>query len=245
MKVIDLLGSLLISIKAKHCKKRKRQAVGGLKKELYSKTLRIIVGDEGEFVGVSPDATIEKSAIIDPSASIAPGVYVGDGVRIGANSRILPNATILHNTIIGEYVSIGPGAVVGGDGYGYYKEKGSNMMKHVPQIGNVEIQDYVEIGSNACIDRAAVGSTVIGYGTKINNLVHIAHNVKIGRNCLIMVSVSISGSTLIGDNVVVNPQASISKHIKIGENAEIGMNSTVIRDVQAGVRVIGSPAVER
>ncbi len=245
MKLIDMSRSFLKLLLSKITRKRRRKTVGGLKKEIYSKAMNLIVHYDDHSTGFGQYAFIDPSAVIDPSASIDAGVFIGKNVHIGANTRICPNVTILNDVVIRDSVLINPGAVIGTDGYGYYKERKTGDIKHVPQIGNVVIESNVEIGANSCIDRASVGSTIIGRDTKIGNLVQIAHKVKIGKGCLIMSCTSIAGSTIIGDNVVINPQVSISKHVTVGDNAEIGMNSTVIRDVKSGLRVVGSPAKEK
>lgn len=224
---------------------KKRKAVGGINKEIYSKIISHVTKDRFSEPGISEYAYVVDTAIISKSATVSPGSYIGANVKIGDNTRIYPNVTILDDTIVGKNVIIGSGSVIGGEGFGYFLEKKSQQIKQVPQLGYVVIEDDVHIGSNVSVDRSSVGETVVGKGTKINNNVHIAHNVQIGNDCLIMAGVSISGSTTIGDRVVVNPQAAVSKHVKIGDNSEVGMNSTVIRDVRPNTRVIGSPAKEK
>ncbi|MFU8786936.1 MAG: UDP-3-O-(3-hydroxymyristoyl)glucosamine N-acyltransferase [Candidatus Izemoplasmataceae bacterium] len=224
---------------------KKRKTVGGLKKEIYSKIVAKMNKERFTTPGVNIHAIVSNSAQISETSIIAAGAYIGNNVRIGEHSRIYPNSTILDDTIIGNNVIIGSGSVIGGEGFGYYQEKKSGSIKHVPHIGRVVIEDDVHIGSNVSIDRSTMDQTLISAGTKINNNVHIAHNVKIGQNCLIMAGASISGSSNIGNNVVINPQAAISKHITVGNDAEIGMNSTVIREVSPNTRVVGSPAKEK
>lgn len=146
-----------------------------------------------------------------------------------------PPDQIHHTAIIME------GSVIGGDGFGYVRQEDQTFLK-MPHTGNVVIEANVEIGSNTCIDRAVIGSTVIGEGTKIDNLVHIAHGVKIGKNCLIIAGSVIGGSTEIGDNVYVGIGAMIKNKLKIGKNAVIGMGAVVIRDVGEGETVVGNPA---
>ncbi|GAH86761.1 unnamed protein product, partial [marine sediment metagenome] len=137
------------------------------------------------------------------------------------------------------------GSVIGGEGYGFVRDPTTKVLKHIPHIGNVIIEDDVTICSNVNIDRGTLGNTKIGQGTKINNNVHIAHNVQIGKYCLIMSLVSIAGSTVISDYVEINPQAAIANHIEIGESSIVGMNSTVLKNVRPNVRVLGTPAKEK
>ena len=138
---------------------------------------------------------------------------------------------------------IGTGSVIGGDGFGYAREADGTLVK-IPHRGNVIIEENVSIGANTCIDRAAVGSTVIGAGTKIDNLVHIAHGVKIGKNCLIIAGAVIGGSVEIGENSYIGIGAMIKNKIRIGKNCVIGMGSVVVKDVPDGVTVVGNPAKE-
>lgn len=225
--------------------KRKKNVVGGRKKEIYSKIISSLTDERFSEPGISEYALIVESSKIAGSATISAGAYIGANVRIGEHTRIYPNATILDDTFIGDNVIVGSGTVIGGEGFGYYAENKTNNLKRVPQIGKVVIEDYVEIGSNVSINRGSIKDTFIGKRTKINCNVHIAHNISIGKSCIIMAGVSINGSTEIGNNVVINPLAAISKHLKIGDNVEIGMNSTVIRDVKPNTRVLGSPAIEK
>lgn len=135
-------------------------------------------------------------------------------------------------------VEIGQGAIIGGDGFGYVRQDDNTLLK-MPHTGNVVIEENVEIGSNTCIDRAVVGSTIIGAGTKIDNLVHIAHGVKIGKNCLIVAGTVIGGSCEIGNNCFIGINASIKNKVKIGNNVTIGMGAIVLADVPDGVTVKG------
>lgn len=223
----------------------KKSAMGGRRKEIYSKLISTVICERFSEPGISEYAMVVDSATIAESATVSPGVYIGANVRVGENTRIYPNTTILDDTVIGHNVLIGSGAVIGAEGFGFYYERKSDSIKHVPQIQKVILHDSVFIGGNTTICRGSKRDTKIGEGTKINSNVHIAHNCVIGRNCLIMASVSIHGSTFIGDQVIINPMAAISKNITIGDNAEVGMNSTVLRDVRPNTRVLGSPAKEK
>jgi UDP-3-O-[3-hydroxymyristoyl] glucosamine N-acyltransferase len=181
-----------------------------------------------------------SSAEIDPSTIIYPFTYVGPETKIGAGCRIGPNATVLAGCIIGERVIVGPGSVIGSAGFGYIKEGEQN--KRIPHLGKVVIEDDVEIGAGVCIDRATVDETRIGAGTKIDNLVHIAHNVQIGQKCLITGQCGIAGSSILADKVVLAGQSGVSDHIRIGEGAVVLAKSAVFKDIPAGEVVSGIPA---
>lgn len=208
--------------------------------------------------GIHPDATIDASAQIDPTAHIGPNCVIGARVKIGARAVLMggnhigrdsqigddaclfPNVVVYARTQIGHRVSIHAGTVIGSDGYGYVFDEGRH--RKVLQVGNVIIGDDVEIGANTAIDRGALGSTVIGAGTKIDNLVHIAHNVVIGKHCLIMGQAGFAGSTRLGDYCVIASQSGIAGHLKLGNQAMVGAKSGVMRDVPDGGRVLGYPA---
>ena len=208
--------------------------------------------------GIHPSANIDASAQIDPTAHIGPNCVIGARVRLGARSVLLggnhigrdceigddtclfPNVVVYARTQIGHRVSIHAGTVIGSDGYGYVFDGGHH--RKVLQVGNVIIGDDVEIGANAAIDRAALGSTIIGPGTKIDNLVHVAHNVVMGRHCLIMGQAGFAGSTQLGDYCVIASQAGIAGHLTLGIQAMVGAKSGVMRDIPDGGRVLGPPA---
>jgi UDP-3-O-[3-hydroxymyristoyl] glucosamine N-acyltransferase len=207
--------------------------------------------------GVSPgsfvhaDARLETGVIVDPGAVIGPGVEIGSGtvicanavigpgVKIGRNGAIGPGASVT-NALIGNQVIIHGGTRIGTDGFGY--AMGSEGHAKVPQIGRVVIQDNVEIGSNSCIDRGANRDTIIGEGTKIDNLVQIGHNVVIGRHCVIVALVGISGSTTLEDYVVLGGQVGVVGHVRIGMGAQIAGSASIAEDVPAGQRWGGTPA---
>jgi UDP-3-O-[3-hydroxymyristoyl] glucosamine N-acyltransferase len=200
---------------------------------------------------IHPEARLEPGVTVDPGAVIGPRAEIGEGsiigpnavigpdVRIGRNCSIGPHATILY-ALIGDRVIIHPGVRVGQDGFGFAMSPRGHLK--VPQIGRVIIQNDVEIGANSTIDRGANRDTVIGEGTKIDNLVQIAHNVTIGRHCVIVSQVGISGSTDIADFAALGGQAGITGHLKIGMGAQIGAQAGVMTDVPAGARFGGSPA---
>jgi UDP-3-O-[3-hydroxymyristoyl] glucosamine N-acyltransferase len=160
--------------------------------------------------------------------------------HLGDDVCLFPNVVLYRQTQIGHRVTIHAGSVIGSDGFGYVLDEGRH--RKILQLGNVIIHDDVEIGSNTAIDRGTLGPTVIGQGTKIDNLVHIAHNVTIGRHCLIMGQVGFAGSTTLGDYVVVASQSGIADHLKLGNQVVIGAKSGVMRDVEDGGRMLGIPA---
>jgi UDP-3-O-[3-hydroxymyristoyl] glucosamine N-acyltransferase len=187
--------------------------------------------DPGAFVG--PRAEIGSGTIIGPQAVIGPDVRIGRDCAIGAQSSVL-------YALIGDRVIIHPGARLGQDGFGY--ARGDRGYLKTPQLGRVIVQDDVEIGANTTVDRGATRDTIIGEGTKIDNLVQIGHNVVIGRFCAIVAQTGIAGSCEIGDHVQLGGQSAIAGHLKIGEGAAIAAKSGVMRDVPAGARFGGSPA---
>jgi len=207
---------------------------------------------------VHPTAVIESGAQVDPSAKIGayvviqsgakvgantiiyPHVFIGTRASIGANGLIYPNVTIREDVSVGDRTIIHSGTVLGSDGYGFATLQGKHHK--VPQIGRVVVEDDVEIGANVTVDRATTGETRIGAGTKIDNLVHIAHNVQIGPNCLIVAQVGISGSTKIGKNVTLAGQVGVVGHITIGDGAIITAQSGIMSDVAPGEVLFGSPA---
>jgi UDP-3-O-[3-hydroxymyristoyl] glucosamine N-acyltransferase len=197
--------------------------------------------DIGADVSIYPLASIGNNVTLGAGVSIFPGVHVGDRVSIGTKSVLHPNVTILDNISIGSNVVIHSGTVIGADGFGYVLKKGKHYK--IPQVGGVIIEDDVEIGSNTVIDRATVGNTVIGSGTKIDNLVQIAHNVKIGKNCIIVAQVGISGSVEIGNGVVLAGQVGVRDHITIGDSAIVGAQSGIGNDIPGGQVYSGSPAI--
>ncbi|MBI4687107.1 MAG: UDP-3-O-(3-hydroxymyristoyl)glucosamine N-acyltransferase [Nitrospirae bacterium] len=195
----------------------------------------------GKDVSIHPLSYIGSRVIIGDRVTISPGVYIGDDVSIGNDAVIYPNVTIRENVKIGKGAIIHPGTVIGSDGFGYIQKEGKSYK--IPQVGSVIIEDDVEIGSSVTIDRATVGNTIIGEGTKIDNLVQIAHNVKIGRNCLIVAQVGISGSAEIGDNVVLGGQTGVRDHVRIGSRAMIGARSGVVHDIPEARIFSGYPAM--
>ena len=211
-------------------------------------------------VGVHPSALIAESASVDKSVSIGancvighnttigknciiyPNVYIGDSVVIGDDCVIWPSVVIRENVKIGYRVIIHPNVTIGADGFGYHFADGKHVkIKH---IGTVIIEDDVEIGASTCIDRAKAGATHIGAGTKIDNLVQIGHNVKIGKNSIIVSQVGIAGSTEIGSYVIIGGQVGIADHITIGDRVRAAAQAGITRNIPAGTDVRGYPAID-
>jgi len=208
--------------------------------------------------GIHPTAVIEEGATVDPTAHIGAHVVIQAGSKIGARTiiypncffgarsevaedgLIYPNVVLREDTQVGARAIIHSGVVLGADGYGFAPHNGKHNK--IPQIGRVVIEDDVEIGANVAIDRATTGETRVGAGTKIDNLVHIAHNVQIGKNCLITAQVGFAGSTKVGNNVVFGGQAGIVGHVTIGDGAVIAAQTGVMNDVAPGDVLFGSPA---
>jgi UDP-3-O-[3-hydroxymyristoyl] glucosamine N-acyltransferase len=194
----------------------------------------------GEGVSVGPNAVIEASAVIGDRTIIGPGCLIGREVRVGKECRFYQGAVIRERCLLGDRVILQPGAVIGSCGFGYEFQGGRHVK--IPQTGIVEIGDDVEIGANATVDRARFGRTVVGEGSKIDNLVQIAHNVQIGPHTIICAQVGIAGSTRIGAYVTLAGQVGLAGHIEIGDKAVIGAQSGLSKNAPPGSMVIGAPA---
>jgi len=212
--------------------------------------------------GISPHASIAASTNLGADVAVGAFTSIGEGVVIGDGVVIYPNVTIEAGSVIGEKTIIYPqvsiyhgsrigrrciihsGVVIGSDGYGFATDD-AGVHHKIPQVGIVRIEDDVEIGAGTTIDRAALGATVIGEGTKIDNLVQIGHNVRIGKRCLLVAQVGIAGSTELGESVQVGGQSGFAGHLKIGDRARVYSKSAVFDDVPAGVWVRGIPAVNQ
>ncbi len=194
----------------------------------------------GEDVAIHAQAVIEDNASLGDRVVLYPGVYVGHETEIGEDSIIYPNVTIRERVSIGKRVIIHSNVSIGCDGFGFAPDKGNHHK--VPQIGTVVIEDDVEIGANSSVDRATLGVTRIGKGTKIDNLVQVAHNVQIGENCILCAQVGIAGSTVIEDDVMMAGQVGVTGHICIGKGSKVGAKSGVSKNVPAETFVSGIPA---
>jgi UDP-3-O-[3-hydroxymyristoyl] glucosamine N-acyltransferase len=196
----------------------------------------------GSGVHVGAHVVIERDVSIGDGTTVLAGTFIGRDTEIGKGCLIYPNVTIREEVKVGSGVIIHSGAVIGSDGFGFVKE--GEVYKKIPQIGNVEIEDDVEVGANVTIDRAATGTTLVGKGTKIDNLVQIGHNVKIGENCILVAQVGIGGSTELGSSVTMAGQAGIQGHIKVGDGATVAAQAGVNKSIPAGMTVSGYPARE-
>ncbi|HIU63853.1 MAG TPA: UDP-3-O-(3-hydroxymyristoyl)glucosamine N-acyltransferase, partial [Candidatus Avacidaminococcus intestinavium] len=195
----------------------------------------------GNNVAIMPFAVVETGAVIGDNTVLYPYAYVGRQVTVGADCTFYPNAVIRDNCVVGNRVILQSGAVIGGDGFGYITEQGKHTK--VLQAGNVILGDDVEVGSNTCIDRATAGSTMVGNGTKIDNLVHLGHNDVLGENCLVVAQVGLSGSLTAGNNVTFAGQVGSVGHIKIGNNCVFAARSGITGDVPDNSFYAGFPAV--
>lgn len=196
----------------------------------------------GEQVFVGAFVYIGDNVTIGNGVKIYPNVFIGNDVTIGDNSIIHPSVSIYHGCRLGNTVTVHAGSVIGGDGFGFAPQA-DGTFKKVPQIGNVVIEDNVEVGANATIDRATIGSTVIRSGAKLDNLIQIAHNVEVGNNTVIAAQAGVSGSTKVGKNVMIGGQAGIVGHIAIADGAKINAQSGVSKSIkQPNAAVTGSPA---
>jgi UDP-3-O-[3-hydroxymyristoyl] glucosamine N-acyltransferase len=210
--------------------------------------------------GVHPTAVVEPGALVDPAAHVGPYAVIGAGSRIGARAAVLahavvgrgcavgegaflhPHAVLYDGTEVGEGCEVHAGAVLGSDGFGYATVAG--VHHKVPQVGRVVLESGVEVGANSTIDRATLGETRIGAGSKIDNLVQVGHNVQVGRAAVLCGQAGIAGSTRLGDGVVLAGQAGVGGHLHLGDRAQVAAKSAALADVEAGTAVAGIPAVE-
>ena len=227
----------------------------------FGRVLALFARPQGSFAGVSPLACVDPKAElcsgvtlypfvfvgprarIEDGAVLFPGVYVGEECVVGEGAVIYPNAVLMAGTCVGKGCIVHPGAVLGADGFGF--ARGESGIQKIPQVGRVVLGDNVEVGANAAIDRAVLDRTSIGDGTKIDNLVQIGHNVRVGRNCFLVSQVGISGSTTLGDNCTLAGQVGVAGHLNIGDNVTIGPQSGVPRDIPGNCTVGGTPAVDQ
>lgn len=197
----------------------------------------------GDDVSIGPFVTIESGASIGARTVIYPSVFIGAGARIGDDCVLRSHTSVRERVVVGDRVILHEGVVVGSDGFGFAKQEDGTHLK-IPQLADVVIEDDVEIGANSTIDRPSVGETRIRAGTKIDNLVHIAHGVTLGRRVLLAAQVGIAGSTAIEDDVMMAGQSGVTGHVTVGARAKIGAKSAVLQSVGAGEFVTGHPAFE-
>ncbi|MDR2885362.1 MAG: UDP-3-O-(3-hydroxymyristoyl)glucosamine N-acyltransferase [Rikenellaceae bacterium] len=226
----------------------------------FAKLLELYVAGKPRKTGVSPLASIDEGAtlgegcyvgqfaVISPGAKVGkncriyPGVYLGDNVRVGDNALLMPGVVIYEECVLGNNVTIHAGSVIGADGFGFAPNAAGSYDK-IPQVGNVVIEDDVEIGANTCVDRATMGSTVVKKGVKLDNLVQIAHNVVVGENTVLAAQVGVAGSSKIGKNCMAGGQVGISGHLTVGDGVQLGSKSGVSNNIPAGEVHLGYPSM--
>jgi UDP-3-O-[3-hydroxymyristoyl] glucosamine N-acyltransferase len=224
----------------------------------FAKALALFFPEPVFAAGVHSTAIVAASAQVSPTAHIGPycvlgekvivgvrsvlqgGIHVGPNCQIGDDTHIFPNVTLYPGTEIGHRVRLHAGCVIGADGFGYVLDEGAH--RKVPQIGNVIIRDDVEIGANVTIDRGALGPTVIGKGSKLDNLIQIGHNVVLGEHCLLVAQSGIAGSTKLGSYVVLGGQVGVAGHLKLGNRVSVGAQSGVMNSIPDGEKWLGAPA---
>lgn len=193
--------------------------------------------------GIHPSAVVDSGCDIDITVAVGPNSVIESNVVIGEGSVIGPGAVICANSTLGKYVVVGPGAVIGHEGFGFVP-MGTEILK-IPQVGRVEIGDFVEIGANSCVDRGTIGKTVIGEGSKLDNMVQVGHNAVIGKNVIIAAQTGLAGSTTIEDGAMLGGQVGVADHLRIGAGAKVGGKSGVTKDVGVNKTVSGYPAMSR
>ncbi len=192
---------------------------------------------------VMAGATVAAGAVVGPRAVLYPGAYVGEQARVGADTWLYPNVFVADRCVVGERCVLHAGAAVGADGFGFAFDPEGPAHVKIPQAGIVRVEDDVEIGANACVDRATTGETVIGRGTKIDNLVQVGHNSTVGPLSILCAQVGLSGSTEVGTGAVLAGQVGSAGHLRIGDMAKVGAQAGVMHDIDDGAIVIGSPAI--
>ncbi len=254
-------GAGAVIVSPEHASQVKRALISQNPYPDFARAVAMFARPQGSFSGISPLAFVDESArlgaevtvypfaFVGPRAEIGdksvlfPGVYVGEDCTLGPNCTLYPNAVLMAGVCMGSGCVLQAGAVLGSDGFGFVRTPAG--IQKIPQVGNVQLGDRVEVGANTTVDRAALASTSIGNGTCLDNLVQVGHNVTMGKDCLIISQVGISGSTRLGDNVTLAGQVGLAGHLNIGNDVTIGPQSGVAKDIEDGLTVGGSPAVER
>lgn len=195
----------------------------------------------GENVYLGEFAVVEKGAVVGNDTKIYPQVYVGENVKIGNNVTIFAGVKIYSDSVIGDNCIIHSGVVIGADGFGFAPLSDGTFRK-IPQVGNVIIEENVEIGANTCVDRSTMGSTIVKKGTKLDNLCQIAHNVKIGQNTVMSALSGVAGSTSIGDNCFIGGQSGFANSLKVGDRVKVGAKTGVLQNVEDDAVVMGNPS---
>jgi UDP-3-O-[3-hydroxymyristoyl] glucosamine N-acyltransferase len=215
------------------------QQLTGIQQPVYiSKTATY-----GENVFIGAFAYLGENVKLGNNTKVYPNAYIGDNVTVGDNCIIYPGVNIYHDCVLGNHVIIHGGTIIGSDGFGF-APMADGSFKKIPQIGNVKIEDHVEIGANTTIDRATIGSTIIKSGAKLDNLIQVGHNAEIGNSTVIAAQAGISGSTKIGNGVMIGGQAGIVGHIQLGDGAKVNAQSGVSKSIEPGKAVTGSPAYD-
>jgi UDP-3-O-[3-hydroxymyristoyl] glucosamine N-acyltransferase len=214
------------------------------KKGIHSTAIIETTAKIGSDVFIGPYAYIGENCVIGDGCSVYPHVYIGDNTKLGKNCTINPGVKIYHDCILGEGCIVHAGSVIGSDGFGFAPQSDSEFMK-IPQLGNVILEDLVEIGANVAIDRATMGSTIIRRGVKLDNLIQIGHNVEVGENTVMAGQTGIAGSTKVGKNCMFGGQVGIAGHLKIANGTKIGAQGGILGDVkEENTVILGSPAIE-
>jgi UDP-3-O-[3-hydroxymyristoyl] glucosamine N-acyltransferase len=235
LKVPDAYSAFATLLKA--YQQIQQQQLVGIEQPSFIDSTAILASN----VYVGAFAYIGKNAHIGAGTKIYPHSYIGDNVTIGENCIVNASVKIYHHCKLGNKVVVHAGTVIGSDGFGFAPQA-DGTFKKVPQIGNVVVEDYVEIGANTCIDRATIGSTIIKAGAKLDNLIQIAHNVEIGHQTVIAAQAGISGSTKIGNNVMIGGQAGVVGHIHLADGTKVNAQSGVSKSTKPGTALTGSPA---
>lgn len=229
---------------------------------VLAKGMQLVFKQPRPSLGVSPQAHVAQSAKLGADVNVHPFAYVGENAELGNGVDVMPFAYVGPGCVVGEETVLNPGsvlypktrvgarciihagAILGSDGFGFATDKSNGTHVKIPQVGIVTVDDDVEVGASSTIDRAAFGETRVGSGTKIDNLVQIGHNARIGKNCFVVAQVGIAGTAKIGDSVTIAAQAGIVGHIEIGDGAVIGAAAGVTENIPPGAQVVGSPAIE-
>ncbi len=197
----------------------------------------------GEGVYVGDFAVVESGVVLGDGVAVYPQCHVGKGVKIGAKTTINAGVKIYEGCVIGNNVTIHAGSVIGADGFGFAPDAGDGTFAKIPQIGNVIIEDNVEVGANTCIDRATMGSTILRRGVKLDNLIQVGHNVEIGENTVVAAQAGMAGSSKVGAGCMLGGQIGLAGHLTLGDGVKMGAQSGVDHDVAPGTVLLGSPAL--